>query len=197
MGSAASYNVVPRFTKLPDDELLLAARRQPEAFGVFYERHVADILAYHVHATGNYETALDLTAEVFAAALAAVDRYRPGEAPAKAWLLGIARNKLLEVRRGRARADAARRRLGIARIRFDDVAFERVEEIIDAQRLGYLDDIDVLTPDEQRAVIARVIEEKDYSEVAATTGVSEGTIRKRVSRGLARLARRKTGMNET
>lgn len=182
------------FRHLSDDELLIASRRDARAFGAFYERHAKPVLYFLVRATGDREVALDLTAEVFAATWASLGRYRPGEAPAISWLFGIVRKKLAEIRRGRARADAARRRLGMQRITFDDDELERVEEIFDAELAGYMDGMAALTDDERQAVTARVIEEREYADVAATTGVTETTIRKRVSRGLARLAQR--GMGE-
>ena len=77
------------FAQLPDDELLALTARQPEAFGELYERHVRAVLAFVRHEGLRTDEALDLTAEVFAAALMASRRYRPGEAPARAWLLGI------------------------------------------------------------------------------------------------------------
>lgn len=175
-------------SKLSDDELLAAARERPEVFGAFYARHAAGVLGLLVRLTGDRELALDLTAEVFAAALEAVPRYRPGEAPAGAWLQGIARNKLAEQRRRNGRAHAARDRLGMPRLSFTDEEIEHVEEILDAERAGYLDGMADLPPDEREAISARVIEERDYGELAAATGTSEAAIRKRVSRGLARLA---------
>jgi RNA polymerase sigma factor (sigma-70 family) len=184
---------VIEFSKLSDDALLREARRRPEAFGTFYERHAQVVLGYLLRTTGNYEVALDLTSEVFAAALEALDRYRPGEAPARAWVFGIVKNKLTEVRRGQARADAARRRLGIPRMAFDDAAIERVEEAIDAERTGCMEGLLDLTPEEREAINAHVIEERGYAELATSAGTSEAAIRKRVSRGLARLAQRWTG----
>lgn len=181
------------FSRFSDDQLLVAAREQPEAFGAFYERHVRAVLAYLARASGDYEVALDLTAEVFAAALIASGRYRTAEAPARAWLLGIARNKLAASRRRKARARSARRRLGIPRVAFTDTALERVEEVLDAERSGYLNRMAELTSDERAAVTARVIEERDYAEVAARAGTSEAAIRQRVSRGLAKLGQRRTG----
>jgi DNA-directed RNA polymerase specialized sigma24 family protein len=49
-----------------------------------------------------------------------------------------------------------------------------------------------LTPEEQEAVKARIIEEREYSDIAAASGKSEVAIRQRVSRGLAKLAQRGT-----
>lgn len=87
------------FVRLADDELLRVTGDHPEAFGVFYERHARSVLSYLNRAGVGAEEALELTAEVFAAALVASRRYRPGEAPARAWLLDIARNKLAKSQR--------------------------------------------------------------------------------------------------
>jgi len=51
-----------------DAELLLAARTCSEAFGVFYERHFASVLAFFRRRTAGPEEAFDLAAETFAAA---------------------------------------------------------------------------------------------------------------------------------
>jgi DNA-directed RNA polymerase specialized sigma24 family protein len=45
-----------------------------------------------------------------------------------------------------------------------------------------------LPPGERAAVLARVVDEQDYHEIAAALGCSEDAVRTRVSRGLARLA---------
>jgi RNA polymerase sigma-70 factor (ECF subfamily) len=173
---------------MTDDELLVATRDDAEAFGVFYSRHADFTIAFLARSTGDLETALDLTAEVFAAALAASPRYRPGEAPARAWLLGIARNKLADAHRHNGREAAVRRRLGMPLREFSDVDIERVELSVDGAD-GYLAGMAELPPEQREAVAARVIEERDYAEIAADTGASQATIRQRVSRGLTRLAR--------
>jgi len=77
-----------------DDELLRRTPKEPEAFGEFYARHETAILGFMLRRTGDPELAADLSAETFAAALVSVRRYKPGPAPAAAWLYGIARNVL-------------------------------------------------------------------------------------------------------
>jgi RNA polymerase sigma-70 factor (ECF subfamily) len=44
-----------------------------------------------------------------------------------------------------------------------------------------------LPEDLREAVVARVLEERDYDEIAAKLGCSQQVVRKRVSRGLTRL----------
>ena len=90
-----------------DAELLLAARTSSEPFGVFYERHVASVLAFFRRRVPAPEEAFDLTAETFAAALAAVPRFEPGPGPPRAWLFAIGRHKLSEALRGSRIQDEA------------------------------------------------------------------------------------------
>ena len=42
-----------------------------------------------------------------------------------------------------------------------------------------------LPPDQRTAVVLRFYEDLDYAEIAALTGVREGSVRSRVSRGVA------------
>jgi RNA polymerase sigma-70 factor (ECF subfamily) len=179
--------VVGRFSQLPDDELLALTPSEPEAFGAFYERHVRLVLGVLMRETRDAERALDLTAEVFAAALAAAGRFKVGGPPASAWLIGIARNKLAAVRRKEALGFAARSRLGIPVLSFDDEEIARVEEMVDADRAGYLRALAELPASEREAIHARVLEDRAYSDIAAAEGTTEAAIRQRVSRGLARL----------
>ena len=170
-----------------DAELLRVARSSPGAFAVFYDRYERAVVAYLARRVSDPEVVADLTAEVFAAALGAASRYRPREPTAIAWLLTIAHNTLAKsVRRGRVEA-RARLRLGIR----DSVAFQedelaRVEQLADADSL-LLELVEALPAGEREAVRGRVLEERDYSELAETLQTSELVVRKRVSRGLSRL----------
>jgi RNA polymerase sigma-70 factor (ECF subfamily) len=177
------------YSRLSDDELLARTSDDREAFGEFYDRHVRGVLAELRGRGLATEEALDVTAEVFAAALLASRRYRPGEAPARAWLIGIARNKLAHRHRRAATETAARRKLGMARLTYSDEALERVDELLGTEPSRYTNGTATLPPAEREAVVARVIEERDYDEIAAATGATPAAIRQRVSRGLAKLAR--------
>jgi RNA polymerase sigma factor (sigma-70 family) len=106
--------------RLSDQELLVLARDTPQAFGAFYRRHVHAVHGYFRRRVFEVETAFDLTAETFAAALRAVPRYEPRPEPARAWLFGIARNTLLEaLRRGQVE-DRARQALAMEPIVLDE-----------------------------------------------------------------------------
>ena len=86
-----------------DGELLVATAEDPEAFAVFYRRHVRGVLSFFRRRVGGPELAFDLTAETFAAALEAAPRYVPRPEPARGWLYGIAWSELHQAQRRGAR----------------------------------------------------------------------------------------------
>jgi len=172
-----------------DDRLLAAAATDAGAFAAFYERYERAMLAFFMRQVRDPELAADLTAEVFAAALVACRRYRPGQSPAPAWLFGIARHKLANSRRRGRVEDRARRRLGMAPVALADEDLERIDRLGGDGELA-LRALADLPPEQRAAVLGRVVDERDYGELAAELRCSESVVRKRVSRGLAHLRQR-------
>jgi|SRR5665213_1087223 len=125
-----------------DLPLLVATRAgDSRAFGAFFRRHRAVVLAFLGRRAGNPEVAADLLAETFAAALVTVlDAERELPEQPLAWVMTVARNKLIDsVRRGQVE-QAARERLALQPLTLDDDGLERIEELIDktdvAERLA-------------------------------------------------------------
>lgn len=175
-----------------DEELLAATAAEPEAFAVLYRRHLRFVLAYLIRRTGRPDLAADLAAETFAAALEGAGRYRPEGASARPWLFAIASHKLADsARQGRVTA-AARVALGMPARELHDRDLERAEEIVDARRLSAsLDGLVAELPPEQRdALMARIVEERDYADIAGELACSQAVVRQRVSRGLHALRER-------
>jgi RNA polymerase sigma-70 factor (ECF subfamily) len=171
-----------------DEELLSASGR--EAFGMFYDRHARAVLEYFARRTRDPESAADLTAETFAAAIVARRRFRPGPQPASAWLYGIARHKLADFERRRCAEGRALRRLGVERPRLGEEDAQLVTLMADEVSMQLLSE---LPEDERRAIQAHVLEGCDYAEIAAAAFISETAARMRVSRGLGRLRARMGG----
>lgn len=178
----------------PDAELLAATVEEPEAFGAFYRRHADAVLTFLLARTRSPELAADLAMETFARALEQVERFDPARGPARAWLFMLATSTLLDsLRRGQVEA-RARRRLGISPHELTDAELERVEELIDVERGFDASALVADLPADQRdAVLARVLAERDYPDIASGLGVSEAVVRQRVSRGLSALRTRIEG----
>src|ERR1700744_1476603 len=171
-----------------DAALLSAiAARDGAAFALFYRRHVPAVLAYLMRETRDPETTADLAAEVFAAVLLAAGRYSEQTESAAPWVIGIARNKLLmSWRRGRVEA-RARHRLGFDALTLDDGDLDRIVEVAQGGSGNLLELVDDLPEDERMAIRSHVLEERPYREIATELRCSEMVVRKRVSRGLARM----------
>jgi RNA polymerase sigma-70 factor (ECF subfamily) len=154
---------------------------------VFYRRHCEAVLAFHGRRVRELELAADLTAETFAAALVAV-RDRSRELPDKpvAWLFTIAQRKFVDsYRRGRVEHDA-RARLAFERMEVSDEAVERINAIVGATDV--LAHLAEHVPEEQlRALRARIVEERDYQDIAGEFRCSPALVRVRVSRALKTL----------
>jgi len=172
-----------------DEALLLSG--DLEDFGRFYDRYVRSLLAFFQRRTNDPEVAADLTAETFAAAMVARERYRARSETAAAWLFAIAHHKLTDYRRRGSTESRMRERLGMEPV---PVSAE------DADMIRWLGE-DVATqmvadlpPDQRDAIRAHVLEDRDYAEIAHSRHLSEATVRKRVSRGLQVLRERVGGI---
>lgn len=156
-----------------------------------YRRHARALTIFFARRTWDAEAAVDLTAETFAAAFADREQFRGhSDEDAKAWLFGIAHHQLSGYRRRGAVERRAVARLHVERRTLTDAEIERIEELAD---LGQLAEhiaaaLDHLGPEYSEAVRLRIVEERSYSEVAATLNISQVTARARVSRGLRALA---------
>lgn len=173
-----------------DDELWAAARNDPRAFRLLYERWAENLMAYFYRRTLDPEASADLVAETIAAAYLRRNHYRKQGVPVTAWLYGIASRELGRYRRRRGAEGRAMKRLGMVRPDLDADSVARLDELIDLA--SYRTELNAalarLSQREREAVRLRVIEERPYSEVAAASGCSEGAARVRVHRALRLLA---------
>ncbi len=173
-----------------DDELLSVAADEPDAFGVFYDRFEVEVLGFFWRATRRADVSADLTAEVFAAALSSAAGFNPELGTARAWLFGIARHELADAwRRGRVE-DEARRRLKLEPLLLTDEALERIDDLGSDPSKGALRLLEGLPEDQRLAIEGRVLEERDYEELATRLACSQSVVRQRVSRGLRNIRKR-------
>lgn len=186
-----------RLHRLSDAELLARTTRDPQAFTCFYRRHERLVLRYLISRSRDPELAADLAAETFACVFEVAesfDRGRAGGESAVAWLLTIARNVFRASLRRGVVAEEARRRLELEPLELDDTDLARIESLAaDEQAIEMLRG--ELPSEQSQAVIARVLDEREYSDIAAQLGCSQLVVRKRVSRGLSRLRSALTPLN--
>ena len=175
--------------RLADEDLMpLLARKDANAFEVFYDRHggAAYSLAYRI--VGDRSTAEDITQEAFISIWRSGARFDRARGSVRAWTLGIVRNRAI---------DALRRQAGRApKLGFDDeAALERqpAEERTETEAVrretarevrGALSEL----PDEQSKVIQLAyFGGFSHSEIANMLNEPLGTVKGRMRLGMEKI----------
>lgn len=162
-----------------------------QQLGSLYQEHSLALLAYLARQTRDRDVALDLVAETFAQAYMDRRKFRGESAEAAlGWLYGIARNQAANYYRRGSAERRATARLGIDPPHWEEMEFERVEELasITTLREAVRRELRALPDGQQEVIERRVIAEIPYDEIASELGIDERAVRTRVSRGLRALA---------
>jgi RNA polymerase sigma-70 factor (ECF subfamily) len=176
--------------RLADEELMgLVARRDQRAFEVLYDRHggIAYSLAYRI--VGDAGKAEDVTQEAFLSVWRSETGYDAARGSVRSWLLGIVRNRAIDLLRRSSSARAPRLDLG---------AEERLAEVPAPDRT----ETEALRRDEARSIrgaLAQLPEEQSQviglayfggfsqSEIASMLGTPLGTVKGRMRLGLEKV----------
>ncbi len=153
--------------------VLRAIRRDQDAFGELYDRHVVRVYRHIYYMVGNAAEAEDLTAQTFLRAWEAIERYQVRGAPFVSWLLRIAHN--LGVSYLRSKRDSSELHDGIVDTkerRDPEWSYQQTaeEELVREAILR-------LREEQRQVIILRFIEDLDYKEVADIIGKSVAAIR--------------------
>ena len=191
----------PREPTYPTDTAWLAAlkRREPWAWDQLQREALDTVFGYIYLRCRQREEAEDLTAEVFASAVASIDQFR-GDARVSTWLIGIARRKLIDAaRRRQRRPEVLETDLGDPQdaaaaladacgpAESPERAFERNETVTLVRRL-ILD-----LPDAQReALWLRCVDQLSLAETAQVLRRSENAVKALLHRARASLMERLT-----
>lgn len=166
-------------------DMVLPKKGDHVAFARFYREYEGAVTAFMRRRVEDSELAADLTMEVFAAVLVSVHHERASPENTVAWLFGIAHHKLVDAHRSGRSEDRARRQLGLEPLALEDADLERINALTHEENV--LELLDALPDDQREAIRARVLEYRDYRDIANDTSATQIAIRQRVSRGLKTL----------
>jgi RNA polymerase sigma-70 factor (ECF subfamily) len=182
----------------PDAELLRQMRSgAAAAFQALYRRHQGPLYRFALLRCGSPETAADVVQEVFMGLLAESFRYDPLRGVLQNFLFGVARNLILKHEQARGLAQG----LPVSGDGGgDDDATDSPEAGPDCEPLSRMLSNEVaedvrralaqLAPHYRDAVILYEMHDLSYLEIAAICQVDIGTVRSRLSRARAALAKR-------
>jgi len=189
----------------PDQDLL---RRMlagdEESFAALFRRQKAGVYRFALHMCGSPDVAEDVTQEVFLILIKSGSRYDPSRASVRAFLYGIARNcvKRYQERGGRyvpipdgidATADNPYNPAKHSMAPGDPLSELSRSEQIESVRQAILS----LPVPYREAVVLCELQELSYAESAEAAGCSVGTIRSRLHRARAILAKKLQGQLES
>jgi RNA polymerase sigma-70 factor (ECF subfamily) len=156
-------------------------------------QHTRQVYGLCFRFTNSTQEAQDLTQDVFLRVFKTIKTFRSAEGSFHTWLARVTRNLLIDhYRRTRQErvTDSIEEQLpmleeagGAASARPDlALAGREATEILQAT-------LQRLSPDLREAVILRDLQEMEYREIAEVLDIPEGTVKSRINRGRAELAR--------
>jgi RNA polymerase sigma-70 factor (ECF subfamily) len=142
--------------------------------------------------TGRDNEAQDLTQEVFLRVFRTLNSFRAGEGSFVVWLTRLTRNLLVDHYRRTKHdrvTDAIEDKLATLEERTSHGS--RTDSLLAGREAGELLRAALLklSPELREAVILRDLQEMEYREIAKVLNVPEGTVKSRLNRGRAELAR--------
>jgi RNA polymerase sigma-70 factor (ECF subfamily) len=167
-------------------------RGEDAAWENLVRAHTRRVYAVCYRFTGSDHEAQDLTQDVFLRVFKTLGSFRSGEGSFSVWLMRLARNLLIDhYRRAKQEraTDSIEEQLPVLEekaaitSRADGLlAGREASEILQAG-------LEKLSPELRETLILRDLEELEYREIAEVLGVPEGTVKSRLNRGRAELAR--------
>jgi RNA polymerase sigma-70 factor (ECF subfamily) len=139
---------------------------------------------------GTYDEAEDLTQEIFLKVFRSLGTF-DRRANFQTWLISVSRNFCIDrYRSGRRDREVFAREVDAATVQAEAPGMSPHARVELQDRVGLLREaLRALSPALRTAVLLRDVHELSYQEIADQLGIAEGTVKSRINRGRAELAR--------
>ncbi|MGD1069119.1 MAG: sigma-70 family RNA polymerase sigma factor [Bryobacteraceae bacterium] len=189
-----TVSVCPGTTGLDLDSTLVSRCLSGEdaAWEELVRLHTRRVYGICYRFTGKDSEAQDLTQDVFLRVFRALGGFRSTEGSFATWLTRLTRNLLIDhYRRTRSErlTDSIDEQLPRAEEGF--VAVSRPDTVLAGREASEIlqGALKKLSPELRETIILRDLQEMEYREIAQVLGIPEGTVKSRLNRGRAELAR--------
>jgi RNA polymerase sigma-70 factor (ECF subfamily) len=147
---------------------------------------------------GTYEEAEDLTQEIFLKVFRSLGTF-DRRANFQTWLISVSRNYCIDrYRSGRRDREVFAREIDASTVQAEAPGISAYARVELQDRVALLREaLRALSPPLRTAVLLRDIHELSYHEIAEQLGVAEGTVKSRINRGRAELARQIESLRKT
>lgn len=171
----------PGYTE--EEQLILAAQRNPEKFQPLYEKYYAAILRFVYQRTVSKEDAQDITQQVFLQAMINLPKYEHRGFPFSSWLYRIAINELNQI----FRKNEKQRGVNLEEKHLKDVIEEMDYSTATADERILLEVITTLPEDDFTLIEMRFFEKRAFKEIADILESNEAAVKMRLYRILEKL----------
>jgi len=181
-------NAYLEFPNIVQDELLLLHRAKSldqEALAQIHERYYDSLFRYMAYRENDWQTAEDLTSEVFIRFLHAIQQKNAPQNTIRGWLFGTASLILKEHYRKKKRAQLVELDDTVPEEWLEPIAKIEAQESKTALRQALAD----LTDEQQQVLALRFGYEMPIRDVAETMNKSEGSVKMLQVRAIAALTR--------
>lgn len=178
-----------------EKELVLKAQRDPEAFGLLFDKYYPQIYGYILKRTINVQLTEDIVSETFFKALNNLKKFKWQAVPFSSWLYRIATNELNDHYRGSQKTSFSLNELQ-EKSGFDIESESNLEaELIEKQNdlekheafIKMHNKIKELPEVYQEVIVLKYFEKKKIIEIAEILNKKEGTVKSLLSRGIDQL----------
>lgn len=168
-----------------DNELLQRIRRGDEAaLAALYDRHAHFVAAIALRIVGDRELAEEVVQDTFLRSWHHIDSYDPSRGRVITWLLGIARNRAIDMLRSRSHQARRRERNSLSdAIPSDAAEFPDVFALREVMARA----ISILSTDQRQIIELAYYGGLSQTEIAQKLGLPLGTVKSRTRSGMEKL----------
>lgn len=154
------------------------------ALAELYRRYSSLVFTVALRSLGDSTDAEDVLQQVFIAAWQGRERYRPERAAVSTWLMGIARNKIVDAHAARGRQRRIQTQVASNTSVRDSEPVDVAQQLVMAEEISRLDKVP------QQVLRLAFYEDLTHTQIAERLQLPPGTVKSHIRRSLIKLRNR-------
>jgi RNA polymerase sigma factor (sigma-70 family) len=175
---------VPAVDDEQDDIAVRFTDGDERALEELYRRYSSLVYTVALRSLGDVTEAEDVLQQVFIAAWKGRERYRPERAKIPTWLLGIARNKIVDAHAARGRQRRIQAEVAANTTGTDHQPVDVAQQLVIAEEIARLDRVP------QQVLRLAFYEDLTHTQIAERLQLPPGTVKSHIRRSLIKLRNR-------
>lgn len=154
---------------LRENEIIEAAKKNPERFEPIYKKYHEQIFRYVYQRMDDMDQAFDVTSQIFLKAITKLNKYEFRGVPFSSWLYRIAMSEVYQFLKDRS----AERTVNVDTSGISEIIDDMEDEDRIADRQKLIEMIGELPEEELQIIEMRYFEKRSYREIGEILGIAE------------------------